>query len=693
MIRYFTLLVTCFVMLSNVTAQRENATNFVQRFAFRHSDSVRAVLSTNSTNNTNAMIYNPVANEFWAGSSHNDSMLRFSLRGNYLGRFKINDMTNGTTSKYLRHMTVKDNSSIWAVNGTDSVRKMDIVTGQVVARFKVPASMGTQTMIAYDSVSKGFWIGGLAYRFRLMDSTFTNSLDSLIFTGSEFPNAGAPTAMFHDSWSPGGPFIWFMTSKNPEFPNLGTSGSTYTAMQVSVATKKRTGIQKCAADDFDFIINVNQFGRALFMTRLPGYANPVMVHHMGKFTSGTSSLLATDLSGVTVGYEIFPTWKQDASIDSMAISGYSMIPTAFAKPVTVTVKTRNVITDSTLNLPASGNIRYETRNNGSIINTQSVPYNLATAAITRYTTPATVTLQPGINKITANLVQPNDPVKRNDTLSGYVALTDTTLARDYVNFISTQPIVSNSTCFCASATRVFVEKPEVGARYQLDKPVTITSVTAKIGPYRSGDTTRMKVYTINAQGKPIYAGQTNLTFITPADSAAQTLTLSLQTPVTIAANQEFMVSITEGFNAPYVLSTTQGYQYGKTMAYAIESLGGWQLADTLTVNFLRASFMRAVAIRPNFRIRTDNEELNAVSSFQVSPNPTNGLVNVEIQLEKNTDATLRVYSLNGQTVQQQRMEAVKTINTQVDLSSFANGIYLISVTTPNGVVTRKVVKQ
>ena len=472
-----------------------------------------------------------------------------------------------------------------------------------------------------------------------------------------------------------------------------------TAVQISMATKQRTGVQKSPTDDFDFILNGNQSPRGFQIVRLPGFTKPLMLMQTGKAFSAapspnTSVLLASDLSGVTVAYEFDNLVKPDASVDSLAITpNYSIIPTPWFRPLSITAKMRNVVAFQA----TTGNVQVKTTSpTGTVINTQTVPFNTNATTAAFFAAPNTVSgLIKGVNRITATAQVTNDPVAKNDTLSAYVQLSDSTLARDYGDFLPDVYIRFSpfSKTLGTGRTTLIPERPEIGQAYKLDVPVKIATITARVAPRAAGDTCRMKIYTINAAGKPVYLGQSNLYQITPDDSGSYRITLPLTAPVNIAANQEFMVSITEGFNTPNVITTVQGFEPRKTYVHSLITFGGWAISDTISNAFYRDNFTRALAIRPNFQLRTDVNEAANVAHLALSPNPTTGFVNLNLDLDKTDDVLVRITNLNGQTIVNQRFNAVNSINQNLDLSQQATGIYIVSLTTSKGTVTRKVVKQ
>lgn len=693
MIKNITLFV-CLLVGFPLTAQDNKA--FPMKFAFRHSDTMRLTQPVAGVNNTNAMVYNPTVNELWMGSSHNDSMMRFTIpAGKYLGAFRVAKLVAPATltNRYFRQLIIGREGFIYGVNNTDTIRKLDPTTGQEVARIVVPKWMGNQSVITYDSTNGGrYWIGGLSPGLiRQVDTTFQIKTDSMMLD----PKVGGAIQLAYDAVSVGGPYMWAFGGRHPEFTNQ-TSGSPAlsTVMQMSMATKARTGVQKSITDDFDFILNGNQAPRGFQIVRLPGFAKPLMLMQTGKFTSGGSYLLPSDLSGVTAAYEFDNLVRPDASIDSISVTpNYSIIPTPFFRPLSISAKMRNVVAFQA----TAGNVSIQTSNAAGVaINTQSVPFNTNPTSAAFFAAPNTVTgLTKGINKIVATALVTNDPVFKNDTMSAFVQLSDSTVARDYADFlpgvyVRFSPFYKG---LFVGRTMLIPERPEIGQAYKLDVPVTLTTITARVAPTKTGDTTRFKVYGFNAAGKPQYLGQSNLYQISPTDSSSYSITLPLTAPIRIAAGQEFMVSMTEGFDAPNVIATTQGYEKGKTFVHLQTTLGGWAASDTLSSAFIRDNFSRALAIRPNFQLRTNVNETANIAHLALSPNPTTGFVNLNLELDKTDDVWVRVFNLNGQSVVNQRFSGVSSVNQNLDLSQQANGIYVVSLTTSKGTVTRKVVKE
>jgi hypothetical protein len=76
---------------------------------------------------------------------------------------------------------------------------------------------------------------------------------------------------------------------------------------------------------------------------------------------------------------------------------------------------------------------------------------------------------------------------------------------------------------------------------------------------------------------------------------------------------------------------------------------------------------------------TISEEL-----ITVYPNPTNGLVHIEIPNQ--TIQSIKLYDLQGQLIKE-------TIQNQFNLSNYSNGTYFIKAQTKTGFYNYKIIKQ
>lgn len=78
----------------------------------------------------------------------------------------------------------------------------------------------------------------------------------------------------------------------------------------------------------------------------------------------------------------------------------------------------------------------------------------------------------------------------------------------------------------------------------------------------------------------------------------------------------------------------------------------------------------------------------------VYPNPTNGMVSISYNLANDATVTLRITTIQGQIVQESKMDKPSGLQTDTfDLSGVTNGIYFVSINSANGTYTAKLIKE
>ena len=75
----------------------------------------------------------------------------------------------------------------------------------------------------------------------------------------------------------------------------------------------------------------------------------------------------------------------------------------------------------------------------------------------------------------------------------------------------------------------------------------------------------------------------------------------------------------------------------------------------------------------------------------VSPNPTNGQLNISVNLPENEVINLAIFNTMGQEVLAVSNGKVSNGNYAVDLSNNANGIYYVKMNVKGTIVTKKIV--
>ena len=93
-------------------------------------------------------------------------------------------------------------------------------------------------------------------------------------------------------------------------------------------------------------------------------------------------------------------------------------------------------------------------------------------------------------------------------------------------------------------------------------------------------------------------------------------------------------------------------------------------------------------ISAGYQTASNIEEFDDLSiRVKIYPNPANSILNLET--EKTDLYSIQITSLKGQLIYSTEMEGT---NHQLDLSSFQNGIYFISIRNKDFVTTRKIIK-
>jgi hypothetical protein len=80
-------------------------------------------------------------------------------------------------------------------------------------------------------------------------------------------------------------------------------------------------------------------------------------------------------------------------------------------------------------------------------------------------------------------------------------------------------------------------------------------------------------------------------------------------------------------------------------------------------------------------------------SMKVYPNPSSGMITLEISRDAATDLDVEIYSLNGKMVYRNALRSVINVQEQLDLSDLDKGIYMLRVRSEDEISMRKLVIQ
>ncbi len=84
--------------------------------------------------------------------------------------------------------------------------------------------------------------------------------------------------------------------------------------------------------------------------------------------------------------------------------------------------------------------------------------------------------------------------------------------------------------------------------------------------------------------------------------------------------------------------------------------------------------------------------LDLFKDLVVYPNPTSGMVNISFELENESKALLQLIDITGKIIYQNKIEGYSSaFYSDLDVSEFDKGIYILNITTPQGAVREKLI--
>jgi hypothetical protein len=84
--------------------------------------------------------------------------------------------------------------------------------------------------------------------------------------------------------------------------------------------------------------------------------------------------------------------------------------------------------------------------------------------------------------------------------------------------------------------------------------------------------------------------------------------------------------------------------------------------------------------------------LNSTIQLSVFPNPTSGKISIQATLAEELDAVqIFVRDVLGRTLAMQEFPKVKELKTEIDLSNYADAVYLLEIKTAKGSVVKEII--
>ncbi len=148
---------------------------------------------------------------------------------------------------------------------------------------------------------------------------------------------------------------------------------------------------------------------------------------------------------------------------------------------------------------------------------------------------------------------------------------------------------------------------------------------------------------------------------------------------------------TDGVIEITVSGGTPPYTYAWSNGDTTEDLGGLAAGD-YTGTITDANGCELVAGPVTISDLTSVEDIDEISSFSLTPNPTMGDVRIEINMDANYDVDLQVFDLTGRALISSMKPNTNQAVFELDMSSFADGVYFARFTVDGKVFTERIIK-
>ncbi|MDX2245282.1 MAG: T9SS type A sorting domain-containing protein [Bacteroidia bacterium] len=680
--------------------------------------------ATDSTGTTGLAGAVFLGTEFWVARWSVDTLYRLSATGSVLETFKV---TNGAGFVSGTRAMTTDGTKIYIGNNTTTVYEVDPVTKAVTATFTAPLA-GNIRFITYDATANagngGFWVGNFNTDITLISRT-GQVLSSI---PASVHGLGGMYGAAIDNASLGGPYLWVF--------HQGGASSAAEIAQLKLPAGTQTGVS------FDVDTDLGALG---------GLAGGLFISDQivpGKKTLG-GLLQSAPNPDRLFGYELnFIPIQVDARLDYLLPTpALGQIPDRMISPMTWDGSITNLgaqtlaSTQVILNVASGATSVY--KDTVTVTNLANLGASTFTfgpfipSAQGAYTTTATVSTGaqvdevPTNNDIALSFAISDSVLARDDgvhaggtgyavstTARGYAVVTHQFNAKVYLQGIEIE-IATPAAGDTTYGILVFTNQGQPSGPPLLFTDTVIMSASQnryylELGtelPVNPGDTWALGVYegataTIDlSQSLNYFTPGVNFftTNLTGAGWTASGIPTARFIRPVIVSCKDFAVDLSAvNFNTA---TSTQG----SVSAVVTGSRGAiaYQWDDpsnstTATVANLQPGTYAVTVTDDNSCSVTDSVEVldqtsieddlaAGITRFEVFPNPSTDVFNLNVELGKIDDVRLSVVDLNGRVVMEKSHKKVITFSEKLNMENLSNGFYMLKVTTSQGVTFKHLV--
>jgi len=580
-------------------------------------------------------------NEFYTSRWASDTIYKYDNAGALVLKTTISGLS-GTRS------ITSDGTNLYIGNASNTIYEVDPVS-LFVTNTITSAASNSARFVTYDSTANagagGFWTANFNTDITLVSRTgaVLNTITAATHTLGGMYGASV------DNFSGGGPYLWvFHQSNGPSQASIS---------QLKLPSGLPTGVVHDVDADFGA---AGGLAGGLFIS------NQIVA---GKTTLGGLLQVAGNR---LFGYEL--DWNPiliDAELQSLATpDGLTMIPERWMPALNFNGSVRNLGQNTLTNLDVILDI---STGGSSVYNGNNMFTNVVNLAVNNVAIGPYMPTAQGIYDVTgyASTGSQLDQDPGNDTIKLSIAITDTIVARDDgIHNGSAGYVVSSADPGAAMTVFNFPVASDLkGVIIELETP-------------QHGQTTYPMLVDATSGaplGAPIEFGN-----VVTIDSNINVYYLQFSSVQNIVG--DWAVGCYSDILGPFLRQSNNIFTPGVNYFTTDLATWTWNASGIPTARFIRPVLM------PEINSNVNQLADLGISNLEVFPNPTSNLFTVQLDLDKAQEVELSVFHVNGQRVMNMAEMVSSNLEKQLDLSSYADGSYLLEIRTAKGAIHEHIVK-